>query len=160
MSADCRFCKIYQNNKDEIIFENYYFYCLFDKFPVSPGHALIISKKHIISLFSLSSQEWRELFSAIKKTVKIIGATDLKKLYFNFIRNPLNKKSELYCQKMTSHLGIRRKPDGYNIGVNEGKAAGRTIDHLHIHIIPRYFADVNKPAGGIRHIIPDKGNYY
>ncbi len=50
-------------------------------------------------------------------------------------------------------------PDGYNIGMNEGKSAGRTIDHLHIHIIPRYFGDVPNPKGGIRNIIPEKGDY-
>jgi diadenosine tetraphosphate (Ap4A) HIT family hydrolase len=50
-------------------------------------------------------------------------------------------------------------PDGYNVGVNEGKAAGRTIDHLHVHLIPRYANDVANPRGGIRNIIPGKGDY-
>jgi diadenosine tetraphosphate (Ap4A) HIT family hydrolase len=51
------------------------------------------------------------------------------------------------------------KPDGYNIGLNEGIAAGRSIDHFHLHIIPRYTGDVANPRGGIRHIIKGKGNY-
>ena len=46
-----------------------------------------------------------------------------------------------------------RKPDGYNLGLNEGRAAGRTIDHLHIHLIPRYSGDVSFPAGGVRNVI-------
>lgn len=50
-------------------------------------------------------------------------------------------------------------PDGYNIGINDGEAAGRTIHHLHIHIIPRYLGDVSNPRGGVRHIIPEKGDY-
>ena len=50
-------------------------------------------------------------------------------------------------------------PDGYNIGLNEGEAAGRTIDHLHIHLIPRYKGDVNDSRGGIRTVIPGKGAY-
>jgi len=49
--------------------------------------------------------------------------------------------------------------DGYNIGLNEGNAAGQTINHLHIHIIPRYKNDIKNPHGGIRNIIPNKGNY-
>jgi diadenosine tetraphosphate (Ap4A) HIT family hydrolase len=50
-------------------------------------------------------------------------------------------------------------PDGYNIGVNVGAAAGQTIDHLHVHVIPRYAGDVPNPTGGVRHVIPGKGNY-
>ena len=45
-------------------------------------------------------------------------------------------------------------PDGYTIGVNEGRAAGRTIDHLHIHLIPRNFGDVKDPRGGVRQVVP------
>ncbi|QXV56753.1 HIT family protein [Amycolatopsis sp. TNS106] len=48
----------------------------------------------------------------------------------------------------------RFQPDGYTIGVNEGQAAGRTIDHLHIHLIPRYEGDVADPRGGVRHVLP------
>lgn len=50
-------------------------------------------------------------------------------------------------------------PDGFNIGVNDGSAAGQTIEHLHIHIIPRYVGDVEHPAGGIRHLMPNKVEY-
>jgi len=50
-------------------------------------------------------------------------------------------------------------PDGFNIGINDGEAAGRTIHHLHIHLIPRYKGDVEEPRGGVRHIIPGKGFY-
>jgi superfamily II DNA or RNA helicase/diadenosine tetraphosphate (Ap4A) HIT family hydrolase len=50
-------------------------------------------------------------------------------------------------------------PDGYNIGVNVGAAAGQTVFHLHLHVIPRYLGDVPNPRGGVRHIIPGKGDY-
>jgi diadenosine tetraphosphate (Ap4A) HIT family hydrolase len=52
------------------------------------------------------------------------------------------------------------KPDAYNIGINNGQAAGRTIHHLHLHLIPRYEGDVANPRGGVRHIIPGKGDYH
>ena len=51
-------------------------------------------------------------------------------------------------------------PDGFNIGINDGKAAGQTVLHLHIHLIPRYFGDLEDPRGGLRWIIPDKADYW
>ena len=62
-------------------------------------------------------------------------------------------------EKIKEILGEKFNPDGYNVGINEGKAAGRTQDHLHVQIIPRYEGDVENPRGGIRNIIPNKGDY-
>ncbi len=56
-------------------------------------------------------------------------------------------------------LDAELQPDGYNVGFNSGAAAGQTVGHLHIHLIPRYSGDVPDPRGGIRHVIPGKGNY-
>ena len=56
-------------------------------------------------------------------------------------------------------LDQRFGPDGYNVGFNSGSAGGQTIDHLHLHVIPRYNGDVPDPRGGIRHVIPERGNY-
>ena len=50
-------------------------------------------------------------------------------------------------------------PDGFNIGINEGEAAGQTVPHLHIHLIPRYEGDVVCPRGGVRGVIPSKKEY-
>ena len=52
-----------------------------------------------------------------------------------------------------------RKPDGFNLGVNVGQAAGQTVFHVHLHLIPRYEGDVAKPRGGVRGVIPAKQNY-
>jgi diadenosine tetraphosphate (Ap4A) HIT family hydrolase len=49
-------------------------------------------------------------------------------------------------------LALEFRPDGYNIGINEGEAAGQTVRHLHIHVIPRYAGDVDDPRGGIRNL--------
>ena len=56
-------------------------------------------------------------------------------------------------------LDAELAPDGYNVGFNAGEAAGQTVDHLLIHVIPRYYGDVSDPYGGVRHVIPSKGNY-
>jgi diadenosine tetraphosphate (Ap4A) HIT family hydrolase len=51
-------------------------------------------------------------------------------------------------------------PDGYNMGVNVGPAAGQTVMHAHLHLIPRYYGDVPDPRGGVRWIIPTKARYW
>lgn len=50
-------------------------------------------------------------------------------------------------------------PDGFNIGVNIGEAAGQSVFHVHLHIIPRYKGDVENPKGGVRGVIPGKQKY-
>ena len=52
------------------------------------------------------------------------------------------------------------QPDGWNIGINDGPAAGQTVPHLHIHLIPRYAGDSADPRGGVRWVIPGKANYW
>ena len=120
---DCVFC----NNVEPIITENEYWYAIYDKYPVSKGHTLLITKRHISSFFDLTSEEIEQMYDMIY-----------------YIKNKLD---------------IEYFPDGYNIGVNCGRAAGQTIPHCHIHIIPRYNDDVENPIGGIRGVIPNKQKY-
>ena len=107
-----------------IVAENELAYAIADAFPISPGHTLIIPKRHMKSLFETTEKEREALFSLL--------------------------------------VGIRKKiktgkhPDGFNIGVNEGQAAGQTVMHLHLHLVPRYSGDVDDPEGGVRGIIPSK----
>jgi len=61
---------------------------------------------------------------------------------------------------VAARLRAERAPDGYNLGVNVGAAAGQTVDHAHLHVIPRYRGDVADPRGGIRWIIPGRARYW
>lgn len=56
-------------------------------------------------------------------------------------------------------LDKEHKPDGYNIGMNVGEAAGQTVWHVHVHVIPRYNNDMTDPRGGVRGVIPEKQKY-
>ena len=53
----------------------------------------------------------------------------------------------------------RHQPNAFNIGMNCGADAGQTVFHFHCHLIPRYKDDMENPRGGVRHVIPGKGNY-
>jgi diadenosine tetraphosphate (Ap4A) HIT family hydrolase len=122
---NCPFC--YLNSTEAVIYENKQSFAIYDRFPVTNGHVLIIPKKHVISYFDLSIKEQNYLWEAINKVKSIIAD--------------------------------RFNPDGYNIGININEVAGQTVLHTHIHLIPRYKGDVKNPRGGIRNIIPEKGDY-
>ena len=61
--------------------------------------------------------------------------------------------------EMKAIIDKKYKPDGYNIGINIGTAAGQSVPHIHIHIIPRYWGDVENPKGGVRGVIPHRQKY-
>jgi diadenosine tetraphosphate (Ap4A) HIT family hydrolase len=59
-----------------------------------------------------------------------------------------------------ARLDAELRPDAYNIGINDGPAAGQTVGHLHIHLIPRYAGDGRDPRGGVRWVLPEKAKYW
>jgi diadenosine tetraphosphate (Ap4A) HIT family hydrolase len=65
---------------------------------------------------------------------------------------------DLLCQARL-RLDQIRQPVGYNVGGNVGAAAGQTVPHAHLHLLPRYAGDVSDPEGGVRNVIPGKGKY-
>jgi diadenosine tetraphosphate (Ap4A) HIT family hydrolase len=74
--------------------------------------------------------------------------------FFDLTDQEILEAYALLCE-VQKELQQKYDADGYTIGVNEGDAAGRTIDHLHIHLIPRHFGDVEDPRGGIRQAAPN-----
>lgn len=62
--------------------------------------------------------------------------------------------------KVQQMIKNEHNPDGFNIGVNDGEAAGQTVMHLHIHLIPRYLGDIEDPRGGVRWVIPENAPYW
>lgn len=125
MDKNCPFCKA--ESTREIIASSLLSIAFFDGFPVSPGHALIIPRRHVASLFDLTKDEKQDMIN-LAESVRII-------------------------------IDEKYHPDGYNLGVNVGEAAGQSIFHVHMHVIPRYKGDVPNPRGGVRGVIPDKQNY-
>lgn len=63
-------------------------------------------------------------------------------------------------ERVRAHLKEQHHPDGFNIGLNDGLAAGQTVPHVHIHVIPRYDGDAPDPRGGVRWVLPEKAAYW
>jgi len=119
---DCPFCR-----QQEIVVENELAYADYDTYPVSPGHCLIITRRHVAEYFQATAEEKAAIWDLVDE-MKIIIDRDYK-------------------------------PDGYNVGVNVGKAGGQSVPHIHIHMIPRYTGDMENPRGGVRGVIPHKQKY-
>ena len=75
---------------------------------------------------------------------------------------PGSDQAELWklVAQVRATLADELSPNAFNIGINDGEAAGQTVPHAHIHIIPRFRGDVSDPRGGIRWIIPEKAVYW
>ncbi len=114
----CEFCDRSLLERGQLIVEKNLVYAIWDKYPASPGHALIIPTAHVVSFFDLSDPQAQALYQLAREIRDVIKA--------------------------------KFKPNGFNIGVNDGVAAGRMVHHLHVHMIPRYKGDVKDPSQGIK----------
>jgi len=114
----------------QIIKENNHFVIVHDKYPVSPGHTLIITKRPVVRFTELTKQEKSNLIELVDWAV-------------------------CYLEK-----NLKLKPEGFNLGINDGMSAGQTIQQFHFHVIPRYTGDVPDPRGGVRFVLPAKGKYW
>lgn len=100
---------------------------IYDGFPVSEGHMLIIPRRVFADYFDATPEEREALWMLVSQ-------------------------AKIYLEKQFH-------PDGYNVGINSGAAAGQTVFHMHIHLIPRYEGDTPNPRGGVRGVIPGKQSY-
>ena len=99
-----------------------------DAFPVSPGHCLVVPRRHEPDFLALTAEEQTAIWNLVV---------------------PVSR-----------HIAAGGMPDGFNLGVNVGEAAGQTVAHAHLHVIPRRLGDVDDPRGGVRWIIPAKARYW
>ena len=156
----CYFCKVSSGQADPFIFENRSFVGIFDSNPVNPGHALVISRRHVESIFELNSPERDDYFDAVYGVKNVIENTCFADLYSNMmLREDLRDRPMDHIRAVLALPFLDNKPDAYTVGNNDGRAAGRSIDHLHVIVLPRYKGDVENPRGGIRNVIPARANY-
>jgi diadenosine tetraphosphate (Ap4A) HIT family hydrolase len=121
----CPFCTL---PRDRLVFESELAFVIRDGYPVSPGHMLVIPRRHVASFFDTTSRERASLLKLL----------DLARI----------------------EIEQQFSPAGYNVGINDGTAAGQTVAHLHIHLIPRYAGDRDDPRGGVRWVLPEKAAYW
>lgn len=104
-----------------------YAFAVWDEHPVSRGHALVVPKRDVASIFSLGHDEYADLWTLVREVADLV-------------------RMQVLC-------------DGLNIGVNVGEAAGQSVRHAHVHVIPRFIGDHPSPRGGVRAVLPGKVDY-
>lgn len=119
-----------QIERERILAEDELFIVARDKYPVSPGHTLIIVRRVVARFDQLTHQE----------KLRLLHWMDWGMQHLQGCLEP--------------------KPDGFNVGLNDGPTAGQTVPQLHMHLIPRYAGDVPDPRGGVRFVIPSKARYW
>jgi len=125
-AASCPLCTRAEGS--ELLASNDLAVAFLDAFPLNPGHALLVPRRHAGDLFALTPEEQSALWGLLPR-VKAV-------------------------------LDREHAPAGYNVGVNVGAAAGQTVEHVHVHLVPRYAGDVPDPRGGVRWIIPARAAYW
>lgn len=123
--TECPFChlppaSIVEHNQHAVAFR--------DRYPLAPGHMLIVPRRHVASLFDLDPEELACVWSLVAQVRRTLAAN--------------------------------LAPDAFTVGLNDGIAAGQTIMHAHVHVIPRWAGDVADPRGGIRWVIPARAPYW
>ena len=123
-TTPCLFCNL---PSGRIVTANDLAMVVRDGYPISPGHTLIIPKRHVAAFFDTTTEERLAMFELMDK----------------------------------AKLALDREyhPEGYNLGLNDGAAAGQTVMHVHFHLIPRYKGDRADARGGVRWVLPEKANY-
>lgn len=124
--TDCPFCV--RIDRGEVLERSNRAVAFVDRFPISPGHTLVVPTRHEADFFELTDMEQAAVWVIAKRARDRIVAD--------------------------------HGPTGFNIGINVGADAGQTIEHAHLHLIPRYPGDVEDPRGGIRWAIPEKAPYW
>ena len=79
--------------------------------------------------------------------------------FFELHRRGADRHQELLWE-LRELLEAEHHTRSFNVGVNAGAAAGQTVDHAHVHLIPRYEGDVPDPRGGVRWVIPERAPYW
>jgi diadenosine tetraphosphate (Ap4A) HIT family hydrolase len=122
-SNNCIFCN--PHRKLSLLTESATAYAMFDGYPLSKGHVLIVPKRHISNYFELPQKEQSACW--------------------------------LMANKVQEILTREFQPDGFNVGMNINKAAGQAMNHVTVHIIPRYQGDTDSKKSGMRSVIPKPG---
>ena len=123
---ECPFCGV---PPERVMMSDELAVAIADKYPLTPGHALVVPGRHVVSLFEANDAEVAAMFGLARAVrARLADAPD--------------------------------PPDGLTVGVNDGAAAGQTVSHLHLHVIPRRTGDCPDPRGGLRRIFPDKAEWW
>ena len=126
------FCALEASGR--VLLENELALCIADAYPVTPGHNLVIPRRHVADGLALHQPEWNTVVELLKRRREQLSAQDAS---------------------ISGWAGFWDE----NRGLNSGEAAGQTVFHAHWHLIPRRKGDCEEPRGGVRGVIGGRQGY-
>ena len=126
------FCALEASGR--VLLENELALCIADAYPVTPGHSLVIPRRHVGDGLALHQPEWNAVVELLKRRREQLSAQDAS---------------------ISGWAGLLNARGG----LNSGEAAGQKVFHAHWHLIPRREGDCEEPRGGVRGVIPGRQGY-
>ncbi len=157
--GNCTFCELYEGGQG-ILYDNGKWYARLDRHPVTPGHLGIVPVRHVESVFELTGEEMSIFVPTLKEVIDLIHKMDFEEVYEGMISSAPSYFARKFSERVLRDPWINEAPSGFNIGVNEGEYSGEMVDHVNFHVIPRYKGNIKDFTGGIRNVIPGRGNYH
>jgi diadenosine tetraphosphate (Ap4A) HIT family hydrolase len=162
------FCRFYEKwrNEGSIVFENESAYSILSVTPATPGHAIVIAKKHVERLEELKGRDLEGFIDAIPETCQAVrniydsSPECIVEFYQALRENPPVPQSRALAEKMLNHKHLHVKPDSaHNIGINVGGYAGQEASHLHAQLFPRRERGLGVVAA-MRLLFDKEDNFY
>lgn len=138
------FCNLYPAWRDAgaIVYENNAGYSIISPTPAVPRHLIVAPRRHVEKLSELKPNEAAGLLAAQQNAFNVLvehySPARMRDVYERLLENPPVPSARADLEGMLAHPDLEQIPTGFNSGMNVGKSAGQTIEHLHWHLFPRY----------------------
>ena len=146
---ECLFCTYQHKYPELVLMATDHFFIIPNAFPTTPKYLLIVSREHLDNQFCLPEEIWHSLQDTINDALQLSWNDNVYwlEIYNQIIDYNFHPTSICACQKALHSKYLQAKPTCYNVGINVGTDAGQTINHFHLHVLPRYHGDSTTPCG-------------
>ncbi len=154
MVEQCFFCDEYRQGAN-MFAENELWRARWELYPATPGHVEVLPKRHVQLVEQLTEDELTSMMWFARYVMDQVRQIDFVGLYTELLPMSTKENQPALSSALLAAKYYDRPPEGFNFGINDGPAAGQSVHHLHLHLMPRWQGDVANPRGGVRNLFPN-----